>query len=150
MRLDLIRFSDNGDDTIGLMFIDGVFECYSLEDEFRNVKVAGETRIPEGEYDVDFREVDSPMTEQYRKDYPDFFDYHLQIMNVPKFSFIYLHHGNDDEDTEGCVLLGDSATNNKIGPGKIGYSRQAFSRFYKKVWKALKSGDKVTINISKL
>ena len=31
------------------------FECYTLEDEYRDVKVMGETCIPEGTYDVKFR-----------------------------------------------------------------------------------------------
>ena len=147
MKIELIRYSDNGDDTLGLLFIDGFFQCYTLEDEFRNVKVAGETRIPAGDYEIGFRESDSPMTDKYRKIYPDFFDYHIHIKDVPNFQFVYIHHGNDDDDTDGCILLGDSAQSNTVGQGKIGYSRNAFTKFYKKVWKALKSGEKVSITI---
>jgi len=150
MFLEILRYSDNGDDTIGLLFIDGVFQAHTVEDEYRNVKVAGETRIPEGIYNIEFREEDSPSTKRYREDYPDFFDYHLQIVGVPNFSYIYLHHGNTDEDTAGCILLNDSINNNQIQPAKGGYSRQSFARIYKKVWKALKSGDEVKINIKTL
>jgi len=150
MNLHLLRYSDNGDDTTGLLFIDGVFACYTIEDEHRNVKIAGETRIPEGEYEIGFREEESPMTEKYRKDYPDIFDYHLQLLEVPGFQFIYIHVGNTDEDTMGCILLNDSMNNNQIQKGRGGFSRNAFKRIYPKIWKALKTGEQVKIKIDTL
>ena len=55
MRIDLIRFHDDGDTTCGLLYIDDVFECFIVEDQENTVKKYGETRIPEGVYDVSLR-----------------------------------------------------------------------------------------------
>ena len=35
MKLELKRFSAGNDSTLGLMFVDGEFECFTLEDEYR-------------------------------------------------------------------------------------------------------------------
>lgn len=152
MKLYLTRISNGIDDTIGYLQVadsQGVcdFECFTLEDEFRNVKVAGETRIPSGEYNIVFRDEVSPATERYRGKY-SFFDKHIMLENVPNFNFIYIHAGVDEGDTDGCILIGDSIISNKTKNGKLGYSSTAFERLYKKVSKALLSGEKVTITIT--
>jgi len=144
MKLTVHRFSSGDESTIGSLMINGDFECFTLEDEYREEKVKGETRIPAGTYTVKFRESESPMTEKYRARY-DFFKYHLHVQNVTNFQFIYIHAGNKDDHTDGCLLLGDSANNNQIDDGFIGHSRQAFERVYKKVSKALKEGEPVNI-----
>lgn len=132
MNVRIERYSRNNESTLGLLYIDGKFECYTLEDEKREIKVPGETRIPSGAYDLRFRQVMTPMTQRYRIKYP-FFTWHIQVMNVPGFNYIYLHAGNTDDDTDGCILLGDTANNNKYADGFIGNSSQAFKRVYAKI-----------------
>ena len=49
MKLQVLRFSSESDSTSGLLFdiTNGIkFLCYTLEDEHREEKVMGETRIP--------------------------------------------------------------------------------------------------------
>ena len=41
MKLELKRFSSQSDTTLGLLFADGAFECFTLEDEYRSQKVKG-------------------------------------------------------------------------------------------------------------
>ena len=61
-KLELYRYSSQKDSTLGLLFITDYetnkkeFLCFTLEDEKRDVKVYGETRIPKGEYEVVLRE----------------------------------------------------------------------------------------------
>ena len=69
------------------------------------------------------------------------------LKNVPGFTGIYIHIGNTDEDTDGCLLMGDNADNNVIGPGSISNSTACFMRFYKEVFDWLEGGNKVFINI---
>ena len=38
MKLDVVRTQFGKDATNGLLFIDGKFECYTLEDEYQNSK----------------------------------------------------------------------------------------------------------------
>lgn len=154
MNLLLQRFSDNRDSTLGLMFkkvMDGQqerlrFYCYAIEDEARAVKVKGETRIPSGFYEIGLQKIDTPKTLQYRAKYP-WFKEHIEITKVPNFIGVYIHIGNTDEDTEGCLLLGDNADNNQIGPGSVSNSTMAFKRFYEEVYELLKNGTKVFLEI---
>lgn len=154
MNLLLQRFSDNRDSTLGLMFKEitaGIekklhFMAYTLEDEFRDTKVSKETRIPAGFYEVVINKAETEKTLAYRKKYP-WFAYHLMLKNVPGFQGIYIHIGNNDENTEGCILLGDAADNNSIAPGNVTSSTPAFSRFYKEIYDLLDRGNKVHITI---
>ena len=58
MKLDVIRLQFGSDATNGILLIDGVFECFTLEDQVRDgEKVMSETAIPLGEYEVKFRTV---------------------------------------------------------------------------------------------
>ena len=61
MILELLRISSQEDSTNGVLFAvndngDREFLCYTLEDEYRERKVKGETRIPAGEYAITLRD----------------------------------------------------------------------------------------------
>jgi hypothetical protein len=144
MNITVYRYSDNGDSTLGLLFIDGKFECYTLEDEGREVKIKGETRIPDGIYEVKLRKEESPLTASYRLKYP-WFKWHLQVMNVPNFNYVYIHIGNLEKHTDACLLVGDQINNNEIDKGFLGKSAQAFKRIYTKINKALDNGETIKI-----
>ena len=143
MKLEVLRYSDNGESTLGLLFVDGEFHCYTLEDERRTEKVFGETRIPEGEYKVGLRTEGG-----HHQRYSDKYSNHkgmLHIQDVPDFEFILIHIGNDDDDTAGCLLVGNTATNNRIQEGFVGDSTKAYIRLYSKVIEAMDKKENVTI-----
>lgn len=149
MKFILQRFSDNRESTLGLFFKVGVmvpFKSFCLEDEFRESKVSGETRIPAGTYKLVIQKSETPKTIQYRKKYP-WFKNHIMVKDVPGFIGIYIHIGNNDADTDGCLLLGDVCLNNSIGRGEITSSTNAFKRFYDDVYDALEKGTQVTLEI---
>ena len=139
LALDLYRFNDNGKSSLGLLFVNGCFRCYTLEDEARSEKVKGETRIPAGTYELAIRQAESGLTIRYRKKY-DFFKYHLWIKNVPGFEWIYMHIGNTDKSSDGCILVGDTVDNNTFKDGFLGSSANAFERLYKEVYPKLEDG----------
>ena len=148
----LQRYSDDGESSLGLMFtgFDKAklpFAGYTLEDEARAVKVAKETRIPAGIYELRLLKVLSPMTERYRAKFPDWFTWHVQIMNVQNFQYVYIHIGNEEKDTDACVLLGDTANNNAVADGFIGESTQAYKRWYQQVVPHLEAGGQAFIEI---
>lgn len=133
MKLELKRFSSGADSTLGILLADGVFECFTLEDEYRTDKIKGETRIPAGTYKVEKREVLSGLTEKYRKKYP-WFDFHFMLQDVPDFQYVYIHIGNDDDHTDGCLLVGDSIKSNRFNnDNNLTTSGPAFKRLYQKM-----------------
>jgi len=143
MKLELKRFSSGTDSTLGILLADGVFECFTLEDEYRTDKVKGETRIPAGTYKVEKREVLSGLTEKYRKKYP-WFDFHFMLQDVPNFQYVYIHIGNDDDHTDGCLLVGDSIKSNRFNnDNNLTTSGPAFKRLYQK----MSDADNVEVNI---
>lgn len=150
----LQRYNDNRKSTLGLLFLKVVhgtedklfFQAYTLEDEFRDEKVMSETRIPAGFYELGIQQTETPMTKKYQAKY-DWFKKHIEIKNVPNFVGVYIHIGNTDADTAGCLLLGDQADNNSIGEGAIMQSTAAFRRFYGVVYEYLEKGGKAHLEI---
>ena len=147
MLLKLRRLNGGSEDTIGAISIDCEFECFSLEDEYRTKKVYGETRIPSGHYEIKLR-TEGGFHERYKEVYGDMHKGMLWLQDVPGFEYILIHTGNTDDDTAGCILVGDSCDNN-VGDdvGSVGHSRMAYKRLYPKVADAILSGEKVHITI---
>lgn len=86
---------------MGVVFVNGVFFSFSLEDEVRETagevstwKLAGITAIPQGRYEL-------KMTWS-----PKFDRLMPELQKVPGFSSVRIHPGNSALDTEGCVLVG--------------------------------------------
>lgn len=146
LELKLVRFSDANGCTLGTMFLNDVFECFTLEDPHRETKIKKITRIPSGTYEVELRTQGST-SKRYARRYGDTHKGMLHLKNVPNFKYILIHCGNAKEDTEGCILVGDEACNNRAVEGKILQSRVAYERLYPKVRDAILKGDLVTIEI---
>jgi hypothetical protein len=131
MKLSLIRKDFTERSTIGDLFIDGKWFCYTLEDVVRDgEKVSGQTAIPYGEY-----EVITNWSNRFKKIMP-------LLLNVPGFEGIRIHPGNTDKDTEGCILLGSSKAVDVVGG-----SKKAFDLFFIRLQDGLKNG-KVRLEIT--
>ena len=149
MQLEVLRFSSEDDSTSGLLFDitngNRKFLAYTLEDEYREEKEMHETRIPAGTYNITLRTVGGFHT-RYTEKYGDMHKGMLWVRDVPGFEYILIHTGNTDEHTSGCLLLGDSQTNNQIKEdGFIGSSVQAYKRVYPPIAKVLEDGGAVSI-----
>ena len=141
MKLTLNRKPSLANSTMGALYIDGGFACYTLEDEVRELpgqpvsqwKIKGATAIPAGEYIVSL---------QYS---PRFGPDTLTLHNVPGFEYIRMHAGNAHADTEGCILLGMRATDASLIGGT---SRPAVQLVKSEVRAAIDRGEVVHITIS--
>ena len=150
MKLQVVRTQLGKDATNGLLFIDGLFECYTLEDQYQAVKVMHETCIPEGTYSIKLRTVGG-FHERYKKKYPTFHRGMLWIQDVPGFEYILIHQGNTDEHTSGCLIVGDSQQDLDVNfNGMVGSSANAYKKLYPKISAQLLAGNKVTIEYSKI
>jgi len=147
MKLEVIRFCSGTDSTNGILIdkTNNKFLAYTLEDEYRDEKKYGETRIPEGTYKLGLRKVGGYHT-KYSKRFSDIHIGMLHVLDVPNFEYILIHCGNTDEHTAGCLLVGDSQENNQITKdGFIGKSTQAYKRIYPDIANAIDCGEIVTI-----
>ncbi len=149
MKLIVLRFSSQVDSTSGILFKEDElglhFLCYTLEDERRALKVKGETRVPQGTYNIKLRK-NGGFHKRYSKRFPGIHRGMLHVTDVPGFEYILIHCGNTDDHTGGCLLLGDSQENNIIiKDGFIGKSSNAYKRIYPPIVKALEINEEVTI-----
>jgi hypothetical protein len=157
MKITVYRYSSNNESTLGLLMIDGQFECYTLEDEHRTTKVWGETRVPAGVYNIKLRKEGGFHRRygQHRdKNLREMHEGMLCVYNKPdwvveknglKFQYILIHIGNTDDDTAGCLLVGSTANNNQLEDGRITQSTIAYKNMYPKVRDALLRGEEVLI-----
>lgn len=146
VNLSLLRYADDGETTIGLLYIDNKFHCYTLEDTFREVKIAGETRIPAGSYPIELKREDTPLTKKYKEKYPDWFTYHLELKGVTDFSSIYIHSGGDHTHTEGCILVSDSLSTGDANTF-LTNSRNTFKSLYEFLSNQIRDEKKIILNI---
>ena len=145
MKYEVLRISSGKDSTSGMLFeVDNntrTFLAYTLEDEQRDVKVWGETRIPAGTYKLKLRK-EGGFHNRYLGKYGDTFHKGMiHVQNVPGFEYILWHTGNTDEHTAGCLILGNTQTNNRIAKdGFIGSSVDAYKFVYPRVAAAIDAG----------
>ena len=150
MKLVVLRISSQEDSTSGIFMQEDEqgnleFLCYTLEDEYRKDKIKGETRVPAGTYPVVLRK-EGGFNDRYSKKFPDMHIGMLHIINVPNFEYILIHIGNTDEDTAGCLLVGNSQESNIIQKnGFVGSSTNAYKSIYPPIAKAIEEGQEVTI-----
>lgn len=142
MDLKLCRVRYWPTHTTGQLYVNGDFFCFTLEDVVREVpgqpvaqwKIQNETAIPSGVYNVSF--VDSP----------HFGPNTINIDNVPGFSYIHMHAGNTEADTDGCILLGY-----KLDPDTgvivFGTTRPAVADLKGTIQRAFDAEEKVTLTI---
>lgn len=143
MELLLQRTTESKEWTQGKLYIDGVYECHTLEDQHQKKKVMHETRIPAGRYEIKLR-TEGGHDERYAQKFPTIHKGMLWLQDVPNFTWILIHIGNVDDDSSGCVLVGRTA--NPI-TGKIFESTIAYKALYRKVIKAFDKNEKVFITI---
>ena len=111
MTLVLTRRWAEADATIGELFIDGMNECFTLEDVVRDTlhedgspKIHGQTAIPAGRYRVIL--TPSPAVQRGAMWSPRADTALPLLCDVPGFDGIRIHAGNSAKDTAGCILVG--------------------------------------------
>lgn len=142
MELLVNRTTRTAQSTISqFSIVGGTFKCFSLEPTDRGLtsemplgeilakKVAGETAMPTGRYEMDW----------YYS--PDHGIWLPRILNVPGFEDDEIHIGNTAKDTRGCLVLGTEAASDDVLNSKV-----AINEFYP-LFKAAIAKEKVFITI---
>lgn len=150
MKLVLKRIAKKTTYTIGKLYINDVYFCDTLEDTDRGLsssmsldaikakKEAANTAIPTGTYKVSMNVVSNKYSNSpfYKKLCSSKVP---KLLNVPGFDGILIHTGNDNTDTEGCILVGENKQ-----AGKVLNSKVTFEKLYKEL---LKDKENITIKI---
>ena len=126
MKITVERIESDSDATISKVYVDDVYICDGIEDEHRDKKVAGETRIPAGKYKILVRTWGGLHTRDT-----------AQFPKVPGFDSILIHVGNTDDDTEGCLLVGKRVK----GKMFVSSSVKTYSAFYQLVIESALQGE---------
>lgn len=135
MKLELRRITMRPDYTIGRLYIDGQYNCDTLEDPVRDLarepKVPGNTAIPKGTYDVVVN-----ISPKFRRMLP-------RLLRVPRFDGILIHRGNTAADTAGCILVGENRVK-----GRLINSTVWEQRITDELLRAQSAGEDITITVS--
>ncbi len=119
MKLRIVRDLFLQQRTFGKLYVDGHYECETLEDTVRaeGIKIPGQTAIPYGDYKVVLT-----WSARFKRILP-------LLLNVENFDGVRIHAGNTEEDTEGCILVGKMRMNSE----KLYPSKPAFDELFKKL-----------------
>lgn len=153
MKLKVERRWKKATYTVGILYVDGVRFCETLEDKDRGLfqgdtlsiikstKVYGETAIPIGSYKVAM-DILSPKYSAVAW-YKELCGGKMpRLLDVPGFEGILIHPLNNPLQTYGCIGVG---RNTKVG--ELTESKATFKKLYKKMRDAHKRGETITITI---
>lgn len=141
-------FSDT--ETLGSMYVNDKFFCYTLEDYDRKLKqnqssteiaykkIYGKTAIASGDYRVILS-----ISNRFKRLMPE-------VLNVKGFAGIRIHGGNTHENTDGCILVAKHRYFDKVSPfGKIRNWIQGTmeGQLTRTIQKAIDANEIVTLSI---
>ncbi|WP_394759863.1 DUF5675 family protein [Flavobacterium sp.] len=107
METKIIRVAQGKESTLSQLYINGIFQCYLLEDKIREVKITSETAIPKGVFSLKLNTYGAKNV-QYKKALGKLHEGMIEIIGLPNFNFVYIHTGNTIKETAGCPLCGFS------------------------------------------
>lgn len=121
--------------TIGHLYVNGIYVCDTLEDRVRVLlsaadKVKKETAIPAGRYRVVLS-----WSGHFQCMMPE-------LLDVPYFTYVRIHWGNDKDDTDGCILVGE----NKV-KGKVINSKKAYAKLMELIEPAWRNKEEIYIDV---
>lgn len=114
MQITIVRKEFTDTYTIGELYLNGVFFCYTMEDkdrgiteddsitDIKKVKIVKRTAIPYGDYRIMLS-----YSVKLKRFLP-------LILDVPGFRGIRIHKGSTEEWSSGCVLVGMEKLSGKL------------------------------------
>ena len=132
MKAKIIRVAQGKNSTLSHLYIDGIFQCFLLEDKIRAVKIMKQTAIPEGIFRLQLNTWGG-MNKTYFPKYGPIHKGMIEIADLPTFSAVYIHVGNTILETAGCPLVGLSYIK-KDGEYQVLQSADAYRQVYRKLY----------------
>lgn len=143
MKITVNRIAKKSTYTIGKMFINGNYVCDTIEDAVRDTKIQGKTAIPAGTYQITMNIKSSKFSASKYKWATKYGSYLPRLIDVPNYDGVLIHVGNDENDTEGCILVGQNKEVGKVINSVITFTALMNNYFVP----AKKSGENIEITI---
>lgn len=105
METKIIRIAQGKQSTLSQLYINGIFQCYLLEDKIRETKIPSETAIPKGIFSLKLN-THGAMNVKYKSAFGKLHQGMIEISDLPNYSSVYIHCGNTIVQTAGCPLCG--------------------------------------------
>lgn len=125
--------------TLSHLYLNELFICYILEDKIREIKIKGQTCIPEGVYQLGLNKT-AGMNVRYRQLHSGSHQGMVEVKGITNFSLVFIHIGNYHQDTEGCLLTG-SYYQLFDGDYRVLHSAKAYQELYPLILERLQAGD---------
>jgi len=156
MKIELVRIYNCSTYCIGKLYVDGVWQCDTVEDtdrglddsmtetEIRKKKVYSKTAIPTGTYKVTM-DVQSPKFSQYKFYYDLCKGYLPRLNGVPGFEGVLIHCGSSAASSAGCLIVGLNTIK-----GKVTSSQATYKKLMKQFFMPAKMlGEEITLTITR-
>lgn len=144
-KLSIKRIAKGKNSTLSHLYLNGVFQCYLLEDKVSENKVMGLTCIPEGNYSLKLN-TQAGMNKLYEKMYPLLHKGMMEIVGISNFSLVFIHIGNYHTDTKGCALTGHYWHHIKQDY-QVLQSAFAYKHLYKTLLKLLANKENIIVEV---
>lgn len=140
MRTKIIRVAEGKQSTLSNLYIDGIFQCFLLEDKIRAVKIMKQTAIPTGSFYLTLNTWGGK-NKDYANTFPVMHRGMIEIDGLQTFDAVYIHIGNTFTQTAGCPLCGLSYIK-KDGDYQVLQSTEAYKMIYPKLLNVVQGKDK--------
>ena len=89
MKTKIVRVAQGKESTLSHLYIDGIFQCFLLEDKIRQVKIKSKTAIPEGKFQLKVNTTGG-MNRNYSQKYGQMHQGMIEIDDLPTFDAVFL------------------------------------------------------------
>ena len=124
MELLLQRETFTDQSTTGELYVDGQQFCYTLE--LPNRDGLPGSCIPQGAYPVTIS-----FSPRFGRNMP-------HVDDIPNRSEILIHWGNTAEDTDGCILVGQTRSESFVGESRLAFDA---------LWQRIIAGENITLTV---
>ncbi len=141
LKVQLVRVSQDYETTIGMLYLNGQFTAYTIEDRSVPQKMPGA-----GRYQLELLESENEVTLDYQQLFPSWFTQHIVLRNKDN-SLVYIHCGLPADMPEEGIMVTDSLDTN-LDHDFHQSCKNAYSKVYIPIREALQNSRELQFVIS--
>lgn len=143
--LSLLRYSDEGSFTKGMLFLKDEFFCFTMEEPEGQPGIPLEGRVSPRKYPIGLDLDETAFALKYRQKF-NWFKFHLQLKKTGKDPLAYIHCGGTDSETiNGIMLVGNADESDLVAMLKN--SEQLYGHLYSEITDLINKGEPVLMQI---